>query len=820
MIRATVLSTAIVVMLGMAGTSMAVSTPVAQYEFEDNFDDSSGNGNNAALTSGTVTFMDDSLNFTRAGLWPTNVDPPPDVIQAPDNVGSAQSYDMGVYGYAHDLTVSFLVNPYSVSGHDNNHWICWKADEINNRGWGLVIDMDSRRPVFFYWDDRERTIQGDNLTEYGMWQHWTFVWHTAAGPGTGDYEWYYNGQLVEFAAGNSDNLFASPGTPLKIGSKGNMFEADEDLAGGLDSLKIWHEALSAADVWQVYKDSLPPCATGVDPSVLADPTVTASLGQVGSPNPVPLTVKSMGSNPVNWSVAVVGGMPSWITSITPQNGQFTEPWPHASSTTTVNVSIDASGQAAGVHTATLQFTNDCSPAQPPIERVITLNVDPCNFTALPESINSLPGAGCPGSQVHDITVTNTTPTGGSNVTYSVVEIDRNGAEADVPWLSTDKTGGQDIAPGATDTVKATVDYTRLEVGVNVARLRFRSTCDVYEVHDVEFIAPFILNYNGDVDPETANAGGPGMTFTEREGDADEYRNTVPPSLVVEPNALALDGYELKITDNETRKLKLRTRPSQNIGGETGATIVGRVRTTFKFGNNIEGENLSIWHDGGGSLGCHWSGAGDITGQGQGIPGYLKETARGDNHTFTDQALDWYAGYHIIRACMGQVNGSRAIRIYFDENPTPVIEILTASNKASATDSIGFGTGSTVGQQVIYFDWVTGTNAGMFAPGEEVDCIGRSLCLGPGCYDSPCNLDLFADADEDGDVDQADFAMFQRCYTGDGGGVPADPDYCQCFDRRNNDNTPGEDNDVDGFDLGAFEDCASGPGVAADPACDG
>jgi hypothetical protein len=79
--------------------------------------------------------------------------------------------------------------------------------------------------------------------------------------------------------------------------------------------------------------------------------------------------------------------------------------------------------------------------------------------------------------------------------------------------------------------------------------------------------------------------------------------------------------------------------------------------------------------------------------------------------------------------------------------------------------------------------------------------------------------MFADIDRDGDVDGADFAMFQVCFTGEGGGVPSDPDYCSCLDRRNNDNSPGADSDIDGFDLGAFEDCASGSGVAADPACD-
>jgi hypothetical protein len=77
----------------------------------------------------------------------------------------------------------------------------------------------------------------------------------------------------------------------------------------------------------------------------------------------------------------------------------------------------------------------------------------------------------------------------------------------------------------------------------------------------------------------------------------------------------------------------------------------------------------------------------------------------------------------------------------------------------------------------------------------------------------CN-DPFADADGDGDVDQADFARWQLCQSGSGGGLQSG---CECFDR---DNGGAGDGDVDGDDLLAFEACASGPGLPANPACDG
>jgi hypothetical protein len=61
----------------------------------------------------------------------------------------------------------------------------------------------------------------------------------------------------------------------------------------------------------------------------------------------------------------------------------------------------------------------------------------------------------------------------------------------------------------------------------------------------------------------------------------------------------------------------------------------------------------------------------------------------------------------------------------------------------------------------------------------------------------------ADTDGDGDVDQADFAIFQTCFTGLGGGVPGG---CECF------NTDA-DTDIDQDDWAAFEGQATGAGVS-------
>jgi len=97
--------------------------------------------------------------------------------------------------------------------------------------------------------------------------------------------------------------------------------------------------------------------------------------------------------------------------------------------------------------------------------------------------------------------------------------------------------------------------------------------------------------------------------------------------------------------------------------------------------------------------------------------------------------------------------------------------------------------------------------------DDTDCHIPGVC--PGCYHSP----VF-DINDDGDVDQADFAILQACITGTGdpaGLFPSLPEDCRCMDVGGANDQP--DNALDQQDLVAFEACASGPGIPADPACD-
>ena len=77
-----------------------------------------------------------------------------------------------------------------------------------------------------------------------------------------------------------------------------------------------------------------------------------------------------------------------------------------------------------------------------------------------------------------------------------------------------------------------------------------------------------------------------------------------------------------------------------------------------------------------------------------------------------------------------------------------------------------------------------------------------------------------DVDDDGDVDQLDFGVFQACLTGVGGeGFETLPIECQCMDRQP---APYPDGDqaISQEEFLIFQRCATGPSIGGlDPDCD-
>jgi len=144
----------------------------------------------------------------------------------------------------------------------------------------------------------------------------------------------------------------------------------------------------------------------------------------------------------------------------------------------------------------------------------------------------------------------------------------------------------------------------------------------------------------------------------------------------------------------------------------------------------------------------------------------------------------------------------------DETSSIVIDRFVETDRVTAFQPVSLSGICNTG--VVTVRWGYVNTGGASAVTTHVD----NLYLAGTSAGGPCN-DPFADADGDGDVDQDDFAAWQLCFSGPGGGPVLGP--CECFDVDG----PGElpDGDVDQADYAWFETCASGPDVPADAGCD-
>ena len=393
--------------------------------------------------------------------------------------------------------------------------------------------------------------------------------------------------------------------------------------------------------------------------------------------------------------------------------------------------------------------------------------------------------------------------GATPITYTVTEITSatNLTAKDYAWLVVANPTGTIPANGSV-TVVATIDPSGLALPdaadadgalTNNGYLAFaEGTCGLavitrfINVTALRADATSVHIYQGDMDPTVDGSGGsPGRSFYVQEGTNQGY---------VEDDPDAVDGKAWRIVDGASTKTKFRAVgadpiPDPLVFTRSGATVVGRVKV--RSHTDPRGGALIFW-DSHLSAEYHW---GD-----NGSDGVITEINRGGTTLLTN---GFDQKYHILRMTgIGDATCNRVIKLYFDEDVSPVavLTIPSASAISSSYDGIGFGAGSTAGSYDVSFDWVSLTNAGAFAPGEEQAVIGRSLVLGRTCP-TP-----WVDWDQDGDVDMQDFAGLQLCVNGMSEPWAAMLKGCECFDNAN---PRGR---IDEFDVNYFARCASGPTI--------
>ena len=509
------------------------------------------------------------------------------------------------------------------------------------------------------------------------------------------------------------------------------------------------------------------------------------------------------TQPVEFTVASLGTGPLDYTAVELDDTQAAAdvPWLNLSgapgtipggTTQAVTATVSTAGLTPGLYTAYVRIADGCSPSAAHVRR-IDVNVRGCQWTV--DSCNQVRSylLDYPNMPVADV-VYRITNTGHLPMTYTVT----TSGSSCLPGMWTLSGDSGEIAAGGFADVRAAFNPAALAGQTTddsySCDLLFTDGCSTQTITRTVRLRYMgvgetpIFRYNGDIDPLIDGSAGEGLRF-------DLYRETgLTHKGAVEADDEALDGSVWRLQDGSDTKTKYRVilnGGTLEVASEIGATILARVKVREQSGSQDGG--LFIWEEDAGTCTYHWGGP----------TGVVMEKQHGTTAGVTPSEK-----FVTLRmTCVGRKDDpwdcGRIVRLYLNENPTPVIELIGDSEKSSIYEGIGFGAGSTSGTYDIAFDWINGTTAGAFAPGEEEAVLGISL-NGNGC---PSN---WADFDQDQDVDQADFAWYQRCFTGAGDlGGQFDVVACRCADRNG-------DEDVDADDVAGFALCATGPGVAFDP----
>jgi hypothetical protein len=471
-------------------------------------------------------------------------------------------------------------------------------------------------------------------------------------------------------------------------------------------------------------------------------------------------------------------------------------------------------------------------------RQINLDVIGCDYAVEPRTTTA---SGFGGTVQQSFAVINT---GAYNITgLTVTEIDRNSpyGNLDYPWLQLTVPSSINLAPGESAEVVATVDLDQVASPEPPASLKcvatFASACAGVSGEDklIDAVTPLKLesllyNYEMDVSVDDAlnlPAGTPAMTEVALEG----YTGYGRP----EDGA----GYDLAGQGNDCVKSArfVDTPLLQNnhafylrgLGAPAGVS-------GFTVDMRVWGEEMVTGQRSMGICNNLW--------QGRGVriePTSVDSTDDSLRITFDGNGVvagPWIipdnpnnaSRFHMIRFVV--YNDTKKIELYDLENdldPGPGVNWNLVGTVTNMGDTNGVpgaredgggiclntNSGSGTTNSKWSADWVRIIPNVALAPTDDI--IGGA--------NGPCGL--FADVDGDGDVDQADFAVFQLCFTGPKFEPPAWPELpanCRKLDYADDDNSPltppAADGDIDSFDLAAFEKCASGPGVPADVCCDG
>ena len=714
---------------------------------------------------------------------------------------------------------------------------------------------------------------GNNLSD--QWHQWSASVIRDPATGHGYWKLWLDGTQLLFGGAAGSPMYDPDGegpepsqqfsfvTMVHEGFDGTVHNEPYIGLGELNTQDIWDFEFDCV----AYRDdgiglftcgsSTPPCDASVTPSLTQ---TVAALKGVPAPTAALFTFTNTGSVNTGYTVGetsedgTANDYP-WLAldktgaaSIAPLGG--TDP---------VTASVTDTNMPAGTYTAYITFRTLCTPVASFTRRVDLIITD-CASTVWPPASSELARSVTVGSvtALADVALT-VTNTGRNGFTFAV---EKEGA--DTNWLTLHMQNGGPLNTGASATVTASIDPAGVPVGLHVATLRFTNTTSDCTNAPEDHLRKVVLNVLG---PAMAleQFDAEFETFTGSDAASLSPLASCDPSVItmreffVEPSQVdQLDPGWLtqgSIAGVPTTAL-FNNPPGPASGGMSGlgrmrfrgflpfdstydpqkglavawrmrvgdyAPVRGPIQITFPrvagaFGTNVNtsaipgnvfnayirlqnGTQVSILRNGG----IQYAGINTLA---------LPVSIAGQYHQWTAavcyQASDEAAYWNLwLDGEKLMFTGSTPNDISAGSPVGPggqVYSFRTWLENVTGDPYVGLGeSGLNADVWDFDFDWVRMLS---------YEVTGCPFWNGEGCVPGHlCNA-VWADADGDGDVDMADFAALQRCYTGsDPAAGTFDAEHCRCLDHNH-------DNDVDTPDLLSFMNCATGPGVpwVSTPAC--
>jgi hypothetical protein len=517
-------------------------------------------------------------------------------------------------------------------------------------------------------------------------------------------------------------------------------------------------------------------------------------------------------------------------------------------TDSVVATITDTSMAGGLHTAYITFTDTCNPANKHIRR-IDLTITDCESTVSPSGEVARCFAPDVGGAVSDVVFT-VTNTGRDGLTYSVTK-----EGTDCGWLTLNKTGGGPLANGVSDQVTVSINPAGLTTGTHTCQLRFANTTSGCSNSPPDHLRTVVLNVLGPsmvleqfkaeyaspawsgsdltascplfvCDPEVASdrlfhtqgiTGGTDLVpagwltqgsigsipttakFYNPLGDAtrgrERFRTFLPFGSTYDPAKGMAVAWRMRIGNYAPVRAPIQIvfpRVTGPFGTSEGTSAIPNdVSDAFIRVQN--GTDVNILRNGG----AVYSGINTLV-----LPASVAGSTENDYHQWTaaicyssaDQFVYWnlWVDGQKLMFTGSNADGSAGSPVGPGGQAFSFRTFLETGVTGDPYVGLGEVSTSPANGWDFEFDWVRMLT---------YNVSGCPFWDGGGS----CSVTWpWPDVDKDGDADQADFAVLQTCFSGDGVAL-SDPTTCGRFNRDG-------DTDVDTLDVIKFEKCATGPGI--------